>query len=485
MKEKYQKSLKNEIKEIDSFLNDETFEVQHEEPFLINEAIIILKKKPTKNFIKFNVQLKKAPFPNQFTFKKIGFNNPFSISNDEKEFTIPTRSANRLTSKRLATTNECRGTLGKIHSNTFPIKGKSIFRCVREINESGYTVNILGSAYSCDETNYSLGLIVLNVNDSVFHLYRHSASDSQYLVFENLDEVEFTEFQRTCRLSMISMALLKGNWHQNEQFIFSYSDNSFGKIGSVFYESLDKSIISNHELINPSQFRTFLKNSDMPSDLTPLFFPEKVLSEIINLQIKAPEYARTIELLIDGVGIDSPLIKCSIFHVALETIVGLIYSENKTFFAPIKSSENLKTIQGEILTLIKNRENEFNPSEFDSLVKKINYINSPFNKDKFLLAFDIFNIDLPERLKNLLNTRNKFLHGKTPYKEGQVESKIKELNSIADKIHMLTSILVLKYARYKGHIKNQAEYKMVMNEFYEEKELDFPEEERGNIFYRM
>ncbi|MDE0537027.1 hypothetical protein, partial [Tenacibaculum sp. L6] len=151
------------------------------------------------------------------------------------------------------------------------------------------------------------------------------------------------------------------------------------------------------------------------------------------------------------------------------------------FFEPIKSTENLKLLQEELQTIISSKKENFNKLEFESLVKKITYINTPFNKDRFLLAYDFYKIELPNNLKKLLNNRNKFLHGKTPYKEGTLKNKIKELNLEADRIHMLVSILLLKYSDYRGHIKNQAAYKLETKRYYKELDLEINE----SSFYKI
>jgi hypothetical protein len=57
-----------------------------------------------------------------------------------------------------------------------------------------------------------------------------------------------------------------------------------------------------------------------------------------------------------------------------------------------------------------------------------------------------------------------------PYEEGDLKNKIKELHLEADRIHMLVSILILKYVGYVGHIKNQAAYRLETESFYNETE---------------
>ena len=58
---------------------------------------------------------------------------------------------------------------------------------------------------------------------------------------------------------------------------------------------------------------------------------------------------------------------------------------------------------------------------------------------------------------------------------------MKELNLEADRIHMLVSILLLKHSNYKGHIKNQAAYRLETKRYYEEPDLEINE----SVFYRI
>ena len=482
MKEKLHKNIENEIHKISSFLLSETFLIEHKEEFPLNNSEITLTKVKEKINVDFDLQFKISLNPNEVTFKKLGFNEDFKLISDKNIFLIPARSANRLVGKTFVPTNSLNGELGTIYSDKFPIKSNSIFRSILNIGKESLTTIFLGQEYSCGETHYALGLIELEINNVVFHVYRHSQEDYNFLVIECLNKTDLETFKNISELTLKSIGFLTGNWHQNEYFIFSYDSSNFENTETLYYQSLGDSIISNHEIINPSEFRTFIKTDlEKRPLLTPLLFPEKTLSKLVKDLKEKPELERTVELLIEGNGISSPLIRCSNFHVALETIVGLINSENKKFFEPIKSTEDLDILKEELQTIISSKKENFTELEFDSLVKKITYINTPFNKDKFLLAYDFYKIELPENLKKLLNNRNKFLHGKTPYKEGTLKTKMKELNLEADRIHMLVSILLLKHSNYKGHIKNQAAYRLVSKRYYEEPDLDVNE----SVFYRI
>ncbi|MGY3791963.1 hypothetical protein ACWNT5_04205 [Aquimarina sp. 433] len=416
------------------------------------------------------------------TFKRLGFNEIFKIISKEHAYIIPSKSTTQLTGKKYVSSEKLTGKLGSVYSEKFPVESNSIFRLLINIGQESFTTNFFGKEYSCGQTHYGLGLISIVVDETQYHIYRHHNGDFNYLIIECLNQTDFSAFKKVNELLLKSFGFLTGNWYQNEYFIFSYKTSNFETIESIYYESLGNSIVSNQEIINPSEFRVFMqsKTSDRPI-LTSILFPENTLAELIKLLKLKPELERTIDLLIEGNGINSPLIKCSIFHVALETIVGLINTENKKFFKPIKNSKTLNKLKEELIELVQSKKEEFRSIEFDSIVKKITYINTPFNKDKFLLAFELYQIELPKRLKDLLNNRNKFLHGKTPFKEGLLKTKLIELNLESDRIQMLVSILILKYCNYKGHIKNQAAYRLAESKHIEEKEIEIIE----SMFYKI
>ncbi|WP_299521099.1 hypothetical protein [Winogradskyella sp.] len=482
MKEKFEKNIENEIEKISSFLQTETFQIVHKNKFPLNESEITLTKLQENYSVDFDLKLKTPQNPNEVTFKKLGFNEDFKLISNEKTFLIPAKSATRIVGKSFVQSESIKGNLGTIYSENFPTTSNSIFRTILKIGKDSLTTIFLGAQYSCRKIHYGLGLIVIEVDNLVFHVYRHSQKDFNFLVIECLNKTDLETFKTISELTLKSIGFLTGNWHQNEQFIFSYKSSMFENANSIYYESLGESIISHQEIINPSQFRTFIQpDSEKRPLLTPLLFPEKSLSQLISdLKVK-PELERTVELLIEGNAIKPPLVRCSNFHVALETIVGLINSENKKFFEPIKSSENLESLKEELKSLVLSKKEKFSKIELESLNKKITYINTPFNKDRFLLAFDFYRIELPEKLKKLLNNRNKFLHGKMPYKEGLLKTKIKELNLEADRIHLLVSILILKHSGYKGHIKNQAAYRLEIKKMLEDYDLKIDE----SAFYRI
>ncbi|QKJ61731.1 hypothetical protein [Flavobacterium sp. M31R6] len=473
IEEKYTKSIQSETEIIEKIFQKESFIISHDLGFPINEAKISLSKGTGNKHIDFNLELQNSLDPNNITFKKLGFNKNCKLISTDRIFVIPPKGVTKVKGKRFVPTNQITGEITTIYDEQFPLSSASNFRLILKINDEDFGTIFLGAGYSCDGTHYALGLVRLNIENIEYHVFRHNerSNSKTYLTIECLDVTNFKSFREDCELILKSVGFLTGNWHQDEHYFFSYTSNDFKLAKYIYYKLFGDSVITNFEIINPQQFRSFIHTdpSNYP-ELTPLLFSEKILSTIVNELKSKPELERAIELLVDGNEIKSPLIRCSIFSVALETAVSLIHSENKAFFKPIKKTEQLTPILKEFHDIANREKDKFSQLEYSSLTKKITYLNTPFNKDKFILAFERYKVNLPEKYSVLLNTRNLFFHGKTPYEEGVLKNRIKDLHLEADRIHMLVSILILKYVGYEGHIKNQAAYRLETESFYNETE---------------
>lgn len=484
IEEKNQKSIKAETEFINETFRNESFIISQDLKSPINEGVINLNKTSDNKHIDFNLQLQNNLDTNNITFKKLGFDENCRLISSDRTFVVPAKGVTKIKGKRFVSSNEITGEITTIYDEGFPLESMSNFRLILKIKEEYFGTMFLGTDYSCDGVQYGLGLFRLLIEKMQYQIFRHKKSIEQqiYLTIECLNVINFQNFKNDCELILKSVGFLTGNWHQNEHYFFSYGSNDFKSFDFLYYKYSHDSIITNFEIINPQQYRSFIHtDTKNPPKLTPILFPEKILSTLVNKLKFKHELERTIELLIEGNEVTSPLIRCSIFSVALETVVSLIHSENKAFFKPIKKTEKLTPILNQFKDIAEREKDEFSVLEYSSLLKKITYFNTPFNKDKFILAFELYKINLPEKYNALLNTRNLFFHGKTPYEEGTLKSNIKDLHLEANRIHMLVSILILKYIGYKGHIKNQAAYRLESESFYNETDRQIEESAFYNI----
>jgi hypothetical protein len=476
------KDISKEIEEIKNFGKEETFTILSDNS-LVNDLSITLNKDVDRKVINFEMPTNFSIFYQDLTFKKIGFDQEIKIFSQTKHYIIPSLGITSLTSSFFTDIKNLKGEISTVHSENFPIEKREFFRLVLKSNKEYSITKFLGSRYTCAEVHYSLGLTIINVENVEYHLFRHSqrTENSHYLVIECHNKTNFDSFKNVCESILKSIGFLTGNWYQNEHYFFSYLSVAFDNPIGIYYTYFGDSIVTNFEITNPQQFRSYIEDENNKQLLSPLLFPETTLSNLISLINSKPELDRAIELVLEGNDIGSPLIRCSTFSVALETVVSLISSENKTFFKPLKQTEKVKAAIASLRTALKNSKQNLTNEEYSFLEKKLIHINTSTNKDKFLRAFKLYNIDLPKSLLEVLNTRNYFFHGKTPYEEGMLKSNLKELHLEADRIHLITAILILKYSGYRGHVKNQAGYRIQLNKMA--KELDDKIDE--SAFYRI
>jgi hypothetical protein len=334
VRKKYHKNIEKEIAEVENLLADKEFLISNE-GFPIDNCQIELSKDNNKNHFDFNLKLQTTLNPNHITFKKLGFNENFRIISNEKTYIIPAKGATKISAKRFIPSDNIKGELSTLYSELFPLEVDSFFRLLIKTEEEHLTTIFLGAEYSCDKTHYGLGLINIEIENVSYHVYRHKKNEINYLIIECLNKVNFQAFRDVCEATLKSIGFLTGNWYQKEHYFFAYKSLDFEEISTLYYCFFGNSIISNQEIINPQQYRSFI-NTDPENypKLTSLLFPEQTLSNLITQLKSKPELERTIELIIEGNEIESPLIKCSIFSVALETITALIHSENKPFLNP-------------------------------------------------------------------------------------------------------------------------------------------------------
>jgi len=128
--------------------------------------------------------------------------------------------------------------------------------------------------------------------------------------------------------------------------------------------------------------------------------------------------------------------------------------ENKRYFTPLKITKNINSITEDLYSVIEKYKRELSLKEYEIINKKIKYLNTPFNANKPIKAFEFYNIKLSESYIKLIKNRNLFLHGSTPYKENLYVDNLSELHLDSIRLHVLASILVLKYCDYSGHLIN-------------------------------
>ena len=70
------------------------------------------------------------------------------------------------------------------------------------------------------------------------------------------------------------------------------------------------------------------------------------------------------------------------------------------------------------------------------------------------MPFELYRIKLNKDDLEILNHRNKFLHGTSPFSEKELKEKDYEIKFIIARLNYMINSLMLKYIGYSGHIIN-------------------------------
>lgn len=451
------KTLKKTFEKINSFSKNDKFIINHSTEFLIDKCKIDLKWIDESSSFDFKLELNKPIRSNRINFEILGLNKEFQISSSTQNLIVPKFGINNFNTKWFSDTKKIKGKISELYTESINFTEPNYFRFVINVTKDSATLIFTGESYNCDQSNYSHGLINLKISNSTFDLFRHTYNGKSVLIIESKNKILFEKFQKISKSIIKGIALLTGNWYREKYYIVESDNKLFTEINSIYFESKEKTIITNQSVIEPFNFRIYqneVNNKDVL--LTDNLFPSSGFSNIIEEIISNERINRSIKTLIEVSNNESVIIKSSMYYVVIETLVGLIYNKNRKDLEPVKNIVELDKFKDELYSLLEKYNDKFDVTELSVLNKKIKYLNTPFNADKPIKIFKFYKIKLPKRYLKLIKNRNLFLHGTTPYSKDEIKTKQFEINLDSLRVRLLAIILILKYCEYKGHIKNIA-----------------------------
>lgn len=317
------------------------------------------------------------------------------------------------------------------------------------------SIHISGTTTFC-------GLIEVNLNEKAYHIFKNKNDDTaeRFLIIDSLEKNNFEEFKKNASAILLAFGFISGNLFQDEYYYQVVKEDYSTIAEATAYFKKEDSIISEAGLLSPLEFQQYLEyyKKEELLDKIPLRLKSKYFSNISELISNNSTLARSIKLILEGNQTKLPLLRAGIYSIALETITSFIYEENKSKLKPIpdkklsqKIIEKFKETLDEYECFISDYGNEI-------LKSKINNINSPTNSKKLSKPFEIYNLQLSESELLILNHRNKFLHGTSPFSEEELKDKANEIAYISKKLLTLCNSLVLKYCGYSGYMVDYGGY---------------------------
>ncbi len=306
------------------------------------------------------------------------------------------------------------------------------------------------------------GLIELKLNNKNYHIFKHRNDDTEenYFIIDSIEKNSFEEFKKNTSAILLAFGFITGNLFQDE-FYYQIIKEDYTTIAeATAYFKKEPSIITDAGFLNPMEFKSYLEylKKDELLEKIPLRLESHNFSKICELVSRNLTLARSIKLLLEGNQTKLLLLRAGIYSIALETITGFICEENENKLKPIPNKELSKKIIGKFKETLEEYEGLISDYGNEVLNKNISNINKPTNSKKLSKPFELYNIRLSKSELLILNHRNKFLHGTSPFNEEELESKDKEIAYISKKLLTLCNSLILKYCGYSGHMVDYGGY---------------------------
>ncbi|MEI3789455.1 MULTISPECIES: hypothetical protein [unclassified Chryseobacterium] len=346
--------------------------------------------------------------------------------------------------------------LNKFHSDSIQNFDNKFHRLIIPV-EKDLDLDILSTKFSKIESIFSLSLFETKLDQYNYHIFKYFNDDKKetFFIIEGQEKQSFSNFRKSCESIILAFAFVAGPLIQHQNFYQTSNEVDFKNIENIFFQRKYSNLLFKRPLINPSDFKKYLNQAGEDHNKYQEFskpFSFDTFSNLCNTIKNNSVYARSCQLVIESNNTKQYLLKAGILSIALETITTLVYEENKEKIKPIPNKQIAKNIRLDLLKEISKYKEEISEEAMKIITSKINEINKPTNSKKLAFPFEYYGITLNEIEKEILNHRNKFLHGTSPFEEVQLEEKQTELLFIISHLLFMVNSLLLKYIGYSGHI---------------------------------
>lgn len=275
-------------------------------------------------------------------------------------------------------------------------------------------------------------------------LFYHETIDNiyGYFVISPKKEIDLDKLQAIVKTVITAYGFINGNYVMDVVYYLCVKEVNGKRIPSFYFENFKASILSNKPILDSGNYPDIPKEQRL---LTSLQF-----GALIKLLFHNEDYLRSAYLLIEA-GTLTGCSKASLGAVALETITKNIQKLNNS--NEIIEDKNLRrNLIYKLQKVLKEYTNVLDKEQFRILTNKINSLNNKPNSNKLTAAFDQLSIRLNEDEQECINSRNRFLHGNLPQNKDLNLSDQELLNVLANRLAMLSSMLLLKSAGYNGYV---------------------------------
>lgn len=348
----------------------------------------------------------------------------------------------------------------------------------RKLNFTFSVQNILLD-YKYESVIHTREAAEVNLENKTFRLFSAKKnitkkSDRDYLIIECTAPLNYNDFAEYCFSILISFGYLSGDFINDDGYFVQYKKNNMTEVIGLAYRQMRGTIkchyVPTHS--NPYSYIHDQKISELYEKKVRVVSSEE-FSKLCEICFKNSD-VRTVLLLLIEVHTQSLASGPAILSIALETLVKVIYEENKETLAPIKDKKVAKKLRKSLLGELGKFKDEIGEEGVKIISTRINQINQRTNREKLLSPFSILDIPITSKDIEAIEQRNAFLHGRTPMVKDIDESlsdEDKTLFYLYLKLYVLISSIILKYIGYNNLIVNypkinEDETGVILNEEY-------------------
>lgn len=316
------------------------------------------------------------------------------------------------------------------------------------------------------------GLINISLLSQTFHVYSLEDNGRHFLFIDSVERIKIDEFDEICWTINISLAFFNGQLWQQRQYLFGYENIEMAKPSRVQYKSLRPNLLSVYAATtnNPS---SWMRDKDK-NDITLKFLSDKalqvtpqVLSKLCSWIHSRDEHKISVLLIVEA-KCASLLMMPAGFAIALEGLATIFEELFSDKTAPIKDKKKARLLIEKMNAVISEFEDD-KSFDIEVLKKKISAINSPTNRDRLKIPFQLLNIPLTKDDDLALDYRNYLLHGNVGLLQKEKKKIVMEETELGMRLLTLANAIILKLIGYKGwmvnHVKAQ-EFGKVIDEPY-------------------
>ncbi len=340
-------------------------------------------------------------------------------------------------------------------SKSYPFDRNAYRRLVIRIPKS-HTYNhyraLESIRFGYGETLRGAGMCVFQCQGIKMRLFDYSTKEFRSsIVIDANRRLDDDTFQRLAKAVLTVLGSVTGDLHRGEQYTIASTDNEHRNPIGILYNQGQDSVLTEAAWLDGHLWAATVKK-----DHHLAYLPMNVFSSMVSKTYSDKQYARALWIIAES----NPYpfeIRASAYSVALETMKNIISQEKPEAFSPFKSKEVARRFRSTCLAELKNLpETAFNNRK--AVEKRIEQLNQQTNSDALETSFRVAGVHLNVHDKRVLLMRNDFLHGKIPFENEPDTSKGDTLFMIVYKLQFLLSALILRYAGYRGGIRNNYVY---------------------------